>query len=111
LGGLHTVRVFLLIFEVQWISNRFRDRHFDKDTTIKQRIEAGTRGDPHVMSATGADVQVVRQFAVEQHRAALIALVPQVFRNLAAREDRVDPRADVVGNPVHRMPLLAFIPP
>lgn len=38
---------------------------------------------------------------MEQHSAAFIAFGPEVLGHFAAREDGIDARADVVGNPVH----------
>ena len=58
--------------------------------------------DREVVAAVGADVEVVGELAVEEHGAAVVALDPQVLRHLAPREERVDLRADVVGDPVHR---------
>ena len=51
--------------------------------------------------ARRADVEVPLQLAVKQHRPAGFALGPEVLRHLAAGEERVDLRADVVGDPVH----------
>lgn len=53
------------------------------------------------MPTTVTNIQIVRQLAVKQHGAAFITLGPKVIRCLAAREDRVNPRPDIVGNPVH----------
>ena len=55
----------------------------------------------HVVATIGTDVEVLAQFPVEQHRAAFIAFGPKVLGHLAAREDRVDAWAHVVGDPVH----------
>ena len=52
-------------------------------------------------------VKVVRKFAVEQHRDAMVAFAPKVFGRLAAREDRIDPGADEIVDPVHRGALYA----
>ena len=73
-----------------------------EDPIVKQRLEPRARRDRHVMPAIGADIQRLGQFAVKQHRAALIAFRPKILGHLAAREDRVDPGADVIGNPVHK---------
>src|SRR5262249_51255096 len=55
----------------------------------------------HVVAAVRADLQVRQQVAVENHLLAGRALMPQVLRRLAAREQRADLRADIVGKPVH----------
>jgi len=61
-----------------------------------------------VMSARRANVQIAAEFAVKQHRAAFVTLGPQVLWRFAARENRVDPWTDVVGDPVHRSPFPAL---
>jgi hypothetical protein len=53
-----------------------------------------------VVPTAGANIQVVRHFAVKQHRAAFATLSPKVVGRLASRENRVYPWPDVVGNPV-----------
>ena len=105
LGGFHAVGVFLLVAEVQWIGQRFRHGDFLELAAIEQRLEAVARRDRHVMAARGADILIVRQFAVEQHGSAFIAFGPEVLGNLTAREERVDLGADVVGDPVHSTSL------
>ena len=47
--------------------------------------------------------------AVKQHGAAIIAFGPQVVRRFATRKDRIDPRPNIVGDPVHVQPLLAML--
>ena len=79
----------------------FGHRHLDEDAAVEERDEALARADRHVVAAVGADVEVVGELAVEEHGAAVVALDPQVLRHLAAREERVDLGADVVGDPVH----------
>ena len=62
-----------------------------------------------MMTAVCADVQIIGNFAVKQHGAAVIAFGPQIVWRFAARKDRVDPWPDVVGDPVHVQPLLAML--
>ena len=80
------------------------------DPAIEQRVEPGSRRNLHMVIAIGADVQIVRQFAMKQHGSALIALGPQVFGHFAARKQRVDAGADVIRDPVHGdlQPLFAL---
>ena len=101
--------ISLLVAELQRVGQRLGHLDLGEDAAVEQRGEAVARRDRHVVAAMGADVQVVRQFAVEQHRAALVALGPEVLGHLAAREHRVDPRADVVGDPVHAWPCPAAV--
>ena len=68
-------------------------------TAIEQRHEPFTRADRHVVIAVRTDVLVLRQLAVEQHRPAFGAFGPQVLGHLAAREQRIDARADIIGDP------------
>jgi len=110
LGGLQTVGVFLLIAKVQRVRRRRGDFDLGKDAAVEQRLEAFTRGNRHVVTTAGADVQVVRHLAVEQHGAAFFAFRPQIVRRLATREDGVNPRTDVVVDPVHGEPLLPVSP-
>ncbi|VVT33323.1 conserved hypothetical protein [Roseovarius sp. EC-SD190] len=103
LGGAQAVGVFLLVAEMQRVGGRGGHVHLGEDAAVKQPHEAGARGDAHVVAAVGADVEIVREFAVEQHGSAFVAFGPEVFGDFAAREDRVDPRAHVIGDPVHRV--------
>jgi hypothetical protein len=82
---------------LDWLS----DLDLKKAAAVKQRFKAHARRDSHVMLAIGADVEGVLQFAVKQHRPAFGAFRPQVLGRFAPREDRVDRRFDVVGDPVH----------
>ena len=106
LGGLQAVRVFLLIAKVQRVRRWRGDFYLGKNAAVEQRFEPFARGNRHVVTTAGADVQVVRHLAVEQHGAAFFAFRPQIVRGLAAREDRIDPGTDVVVDPVHGEPLL-----
>jgi hypothetical protein len=54
-----------------------------------------------MMIAICADIQIVAQFTMEQHGSAFIAFRPKVLGHIALREHRIDPWADVVGDPVH----------
>jgi hypothetical protein len=90
LRGLHPVGIFLLVAEMQRIDDRLGHLDLGEDAAIEQRCETFARGDRHMVIAVGADVQIVGQFTVEQHRPALGALGPQVFGHFAAREERVD---------------------
>ena len=108
LRRLQPIRIFLLIPEMQRISDRFC--HFDrnKHATVKKTGKPVPRGDCHVMVTICANVQIGRQLAVEQHGAALGAFGPKILGDFPTREERVDRRADVVGNPVHRLSCGAF---
>ena len=83
LGGLHTIRIFFLIAELQGICFGLGDVNLDKNTPIVQRGEPITRRDRHVVTTACADIEVFSNFTMEQHRAAHIAFVPQIFRCFA----------------------------
>ncbi|MPL60817.1 hypothetical protein SDC9_06379 [bioreactor metagenome] len=102
LRGAHPVGVFLLVAELQRVGDRLGHLDLGEDAAVEQRGEARARRDRHVVVAVRADVQVLGQLAVEQHGPAFGALGPQVLGHLAAREQRVDLRFDVVRDPVHR---------
>ena len=38
---------------------------------------------------------------MKEHCSAAVALMPKIFWRLPARENRIDPGTDIVGNPVH----------
>ncbi|CAM3338581.1 hypothetical protein PANO111632_14890 [Paracoccus nototheniae] len=102
LRGLHAVGIFLLVPELQRVDDRIGNLHLDEGAAVEQRAKAFARGDPHMVIAVRADVQIVRQFPVEQHGPAFGAFGPQILGHIAAREQRVDARADIVRDPVHR---------
>ena len=77
--------------------------------TIKQGLETVTGRNVHVVPAVRADIQIFRNLAVKQHRAALRAFGPKIVRRFATRKDRVDPRPDVIGDPVHCSAPLASL--
>ncbi len=104
LGGAEPLRIGPLVAEVQRVRDRCRHRDFDVGARVEQRREPCPRRDRHVMVAARADVEVRRELPVKQHRAAGVALGPQVLRHLAPREQRVDLRPDVVRDPVHGAP-------
>mmetsp|Transcript_23022 Transcript_23022/g.38983 ORF Transcript_23022/g.38983 Transcript_23022/m.38983 type:complete len:326 (+) Transcript_23022:3610-4587(+) len=106
LGGAHAIRVLLLISELQRVRHRRRHGNLGKDTAIKQGDKPIPWRDGHVVVAIGANVQVIAEFPVEQHGAALVAFGPQIVWRFAARKDRVDPGPDVIGDPVHGVFLL-----
>ncbi len=56
LGGFHPVGVFLLIAELQRVSNRLGNLDLGVDRTIKQRMESIPWGDRHMMVAVRADI-------------------------------------------------------
>jgi hypothetical protein len=109
LRRLDPVGVFLLVAEMQRVDHGIRHLHLGEDAAVEQRLEPFARADRHVMFAGGADVQVRRQFPVEQHRPAFRALRPKVLGHFAAREQRVDLRTDVVGDPVHAVPAAPLV--
>ena len=82
--GSHSVGIFLLIAEMQRVGDGFWHIHFNKDATVKQSFHARARADAHMVIAMGADVQILRQLAVKQHRAAFGAFGPKIFGNFAA---------------------------
>ena len=84
LRGSHSVGIFLLIAEMQRVGDGFWHIHFNKDATVKQSFHARARADAHMVIAMGADVQILRQLAVKQHRAAFGAFGPKIFGNFAA---------------------------
>ena len=65
-----------------------------------------------MVSAIGADIQIIAQLAMKQHRSAFVAFLPEILGRFAARKDRVDPWTDEIGDPVHGIcplwPLLAI---
>ena len=77
------------------------DLDLDENAIVEQRGKAIPGHKLHVVVAVRANVEVVRQFPVEQHGSALGTLGPQVLRNFPPRKQRVDLGSDVVGNPVH----------
>jgi hypothetical protein len=95
---------------VQRIGNGRLGFKFNKYTTVKKGTETLARRNRHVMIAIGANVQSIFKLTVEQHRAALSTFGPQIVWCFAARKQRIDPWADIVGNPVHgrKVPLLLF---
>ena len=69
---------------MQRVGDGFWHVHFNKDATIKQSFQPRARADPHVVIAMGADVQILRQLSVKQHRATFGAFGPKIFGNFAA---------------------------
>ena len=62
-----------------------------------------------MMLAIRADKEVLFQLAMKQHLAAVVALQPKVLGHVAPREDRLDRRRDVIGDPVHGSLALLFL--
>ncbi|EPX82684.1 hypothetical protein ruthe_03142 [Rubellimicrobium thermophilum DSM 16684] len=107
-GGLarlpEAIDITLLIPELERVGDRLGDLDLGEDATVEQRLEAVAGLDRHVMAAMGADIEMGGQLPVEQHLPAFVAFGPEILGNLATGEDRGDPRADVVGDPVHGCP-------
>ena len=61
------------------------------------------------MVTVGTYMQAVSQFAMEQHGVTLRAFGPKIFWNVTSRKNRVDPWANVVGNPVHGVILISLL--
>src|SRR6185437_5768549 len=59
------------------------------------------RRDAQMVAAMRADLEVLREIGVEDHLLAGGALLPEILRHLAPREQRADLRADVFGEPAH----------
>ncbi len=98
---LDPVRIAFLIAEMQRVDHRFGHCDLYKNAVIENRPQPVPRADCHVVIAVCADIEVVRQFTVKQHCAAIIAFGPKIVGHFTSRKQRVDRGADVVGDPVH----------
>ena len=101
LRGFHPVRVFFLVAELKRVGQGRRNLNFLIQPAVEEPGKALARGQCHMVAAIGADLLVVGQLSVEQHRPAFGAFFPQVFRHLSFVEERADRGANVIGDPVH----------
>src|SRR5262249_22160846 len=91
--------VALAVAEAQRV--RCRPRHLDQleDAAVKQDPESRFGADAEMMPATAAHLEICRQLAMKQHLLAGGTFLPQIVRNILARE-RPDLRQHVIGQPV-----------
>jgi|GEM_PF-5772611 len=96
-----TIGVLFGIAKLQRILRHFRLRQCLIGAVVEQVGKACLCGHLHMEAGRGNDPLVFFQIFVEDHFAGFRALDPEIFRGIPAAQHGIDPRAYVIGNPVH----------
>jgi hypothetical protein len=83
-GLLEAFRVLAAVLELQRVDRQHFLAHFEAAFVVQEQVESRTRTDAVVVAAGGADVLVLLQIGLVEHRFATGALDPQSFRHRAA---------------------------
>jgi hypothetical protein len=96
-----TVGIFLRIAELQRVLRHLGLRQGLELAAVEKVDQARLGRHLHVVARGGDHPLVLFEVLVEDHLAGFGALDPEIVGNLAAAQHGIDPRAHVIGNPVH----------